>query len=207
MTDIYIQSQCLNSGTDSFTMHYQPLLSMRLNVVPFRDESMPIAKMRPSNYQPSTSSTTAQKPPSQEDNTLASLTPPTSPHEGRPNVKPQRPRVRFGSKLDTAKELLNVSPRQAELLQSLSKSFTANKFRSVVGATLEIKTESPTTAAQLLRALGFNKVPDRWTLTEPRFVKLVELQDGITAEARASIETHHRGATINITIDRGSKLL
>ena len=173
---------------------------------------MPIAKMRASNC-PTKATATTTRPSHQpnKESSLESLQAPSTVSTSARRASPQGAGTgvvrRAGSVIGMAKELLNIGQPQALLLQAMAEGITAQRFRSIVGGTLEIGTATPKVASDLLLSLGFKKLHDGYTLTDPRFVKIVELQDGIMGIARATIESADERASIAITIDRGWKLI
>lgn len=164
---------------------------------------MPIAKMRASNC-PTT--TQVQQTPHEHNDPLVALKAPprTSIPSQHSNLQkdPTRTARRMGDMEGAARELLNLSVSQTQILKDTATNLTAHRYRRVVGGTVEIRTDSMGTASALLSVLGFHKLKEAWTLADPRFTKCVELQHGITTLARATIEATPRGATINVTIER-----
>ena len=173
---------------------------------------MPIAKMRTANCPTKTTSISARQTDQQnKDSSLECLKAPSLPSTRAQRASPKGTTTgvarRVGSVIGMAKELLNIGHSEALLLQTVAERITAQRFRSVVGGALEIGTPTPKMASDLLTSLGFKRLRDGYTLTDPRFVKIVELQDGIVARALATIESAEEGASIKVTIDRNWKLI
>lgn len=173
---------------------------------------MPIAKMRAANCPTKKNATDArQTDQPNNDSSLESLKALSLPSTRAQRASPQGAATsvarRVGSVIGLARELLNIGPYDAMLLQTVADSITARRFRSVVGGALEIGTPTAKIACDLLNHLGFKKLSDGYTLTDPRFVKIVELEDGIVASARATIESAVEGTSIKVTIDRNWKLI
>ena len=170
---------------------------------------MPIAKMRASNC--------PTKTPAQQadhkfgDDSLASLKFPardkTPAHSTSPQAQRGTTARRMGNVTGLVRELLNLTPQEVSILTQTASNLTARQHRTVLGGTVQIETENADVASRLLSALGFNKMPDIWRLTEPRFSKRVELETRMDTEAHATIESTPAGATIKITIDRNWKLI
>jgi hypothetical protein len=173
---------------------------------------MPIAKMRASNCPTKTTPTDQKlaKPIPLKDPFAEvkspSLTRAISQTHTRLPARPS-PVRRIGNIAGIAAELLNLNSGQAQILKATAIDFTASKHRSVVGGTVEIRTENLEAASKLLPMLGFYKVNDGYTLTNPRFQKAVTLGDGMTTQAKAEIVETPLGTTIAVTIDRNWKLI
>lgn len=173
---------------------------------------MPIAKMRASNC-PTRATATQQAPANRSSDKDAfadvrapSLTRAISQTYTQLPARPA-PVRRIGNIAGIAAELLDLNSSQAQILKTTATELTARRHRSVLGGTVEIGTKNVESASNLLTMLGFHKVNDGFTLTNPRFQKAVTLGDGMTTQAKAEIVETPHGATIAVNIDRNWKLI